>query len=633
MPPVFSPSVTRALSLFRCHLQNGKGAFLLGAGSDSQLFGSIYNWATLVKELFHDYFKGTGPGKKEFYNNRAPELLSFLNWTLGDQTLSKHILKKVNYRDKTPSSKINEPKSDYKSIFFSLLKMTNLIVTTNYSTMFDDDFRAYLSKQDPPIKLNIIDREDLPSFSFPRDEIQPQNINLIHLHGRCSPASKPIVDCWQYNELLYDEKSYFNFLIKLFSERCVITVGVSWYDPPIINIASFVRRSFSYIPVSHINLPFSGKGGVPNSLQRYLSGAMRALYGVTNIPLTHKRQGVFWKSQREFLSENYELQIPDKFTDKSIGTFARLLDSFGDYEVAHQHNFLFRYLKLDKVEDINAIQEQLVSFAKALTSSTGSSKIEWQSLAKIEKHLRHYLYLYRGREANHEVRNALWLKLYEQMPRGAEWEKIDERLKFDFLSGAFETHAGLGESDLRSIPKLVSDPLFSRRLELASQVWDEIAEDKKEQVVGRYKLAEELLRAGWESICAKVLSDILLFMAKQNTKRGGNKYNYSKMLELGMQVEGISRSVDCISRRVKVDTIMAIWNDNPREARLKLLSILNNVSTIAGIYPINKQSLGLGLMVSYIKTLMSQSDNPDVSLSDVINLFNEAGLTKKVLRR
>jgi hypothetical protein len=610
-------------------MQNGKGAFLLGAGSDSQLFGSIYNWTTLVKELFHDYFKETGYDQKNLYNIRAPELLSFLNWTLGNQTLSKHILNKVNYSGKPPLLKIKETKDDYKSIFFSFLRMTNLIVTTNYSTMFDNDFRLYLSKQNPPVELIIIDREDLPSFSFPRVEIQPQNINLIHLHGRCSPASKPIVDCWQYNELLYDEKNYFNFLIKLFSERCVITVGVSWYDPPIINTASFVRRNFSYIPVSHINLPFSTKGRISNSLQRYLSGAMRALYGVTNIPLIYKQQRVFWENQRELLREDYELQMPDEFPDASIGTFASLLDSFGDYEVAHQHNFLFRYLKLSKDENIDAIQKKLVFFANSLISSADNARIEWQSLAKIERHLRHYLYLYRGRNADHEVRNALWLKLYTQRPEGAEWDKINERLKFDFLLGAFETNAKLPGSELCSIPMLVSDPLFSRRLKLANQIWDEITEN--EQIVGRGKLAEELLRTGWESICAKVLSDILLFMAKQNAKKGDNEYTYSKMVELGMQVEGLSRSVDCISRRVKVDTIMAIWNNNPREARLKLLSILNNVSNVAGIYPINKQSLGLGLMVSYIKALMLQSNNPDILLFDIKKLFVEAGLKEKHL--
>ena len=150
----------------------------------------------------------------------------------------------------------------------------------------------------------------------------------------------------------------------------------------------------------------------------------------------------------------------------------------------------------------------------------------WEIAARIERHLRHHLYLYAPNGGRNQ-RSALWGALATAASKFSKshWKALDERLRFDVLVGAIE----IGPNGNSIKHKLLLNDFWSARLRLASEVWPTTAGLADE-------LALKLLDIGWESLAAKVLGDELLELIRQANHKGAARGTVTAILEAAERV-------------------------------------------------------------------------------------------------
>ena len=388
---------------------------------------------------------------------------------------------------------------------------------------------------------------------------------------------------------------------------------------------------------------------------------MRAAYGVDVLFVDGRTQ---FDVLQQFGSE----KSTQDFTEEAIGAFkqrlydagsdpeklitvwgqiADFLDSCGDYESPLQHRFLrmLSGVTLPTSEAVaeatHDLAEKLLAFIGGVSGLTPKSELEmrrWSIAARVERHLRHHLYLYRRRHPS-AIRSVLWQSLWRRLPVSG-WNNIPSQLKFDFLVGKFE----LKLSNINLNKHRHDLGIFEDRFSKASRIWshapgplshrlnkDSIGQQRTSTAM--QKLAIELLDLGWESLAAKVLCDQMHFSA---TVAGASDIPADDPLarvtvEQATHASRISRSAGCFRRQIKADSIAAMWTPDPLEGRVQLLGNIRASEETKSVEPGLLGGLGAALLVCDLRARIS-TGKPIKNLHALANdLFDEAGLDKSYI--
>lgn len=667
-------AVRRSFASVQSELTQGKAAFILGAGVDILIARDFAgekdlppDWPKLIGGLRPFSTLGSNSESiasiQNIANNWPAEAASLARWWIGDGEFQKDIQSHLDNDLVINGIRKGIPEKTSTRALCRLLIQSNLIITPNYSSYLIHALRSF----EPNIKTVVIDREDLPSLPFPESEENPRTIFVIHLHGRCSARSFPILDAWGYNILLHDDHNYVEFLRRLFTDRSVITIGVSWSDPPLRSAAAFVQRTRPYLSKKHLALRFvapseedtfgnaNGRSD-PKGLARLWSDAMRAAYGVDILFVDDKTQlqrlQQLGSDQSAHCSKEaingfrHRLDHPGDNRLKLIDAWrqtANFLDSCGDYESPLQHRFLGIFSGSDTptAKDITGATQTLAAKLLDFLSVAGlgnEKKLEceqWCIAATIERHLRHHLYLYRPQQESN-FRQKLWRLLWERLPF-EEWNEIPLELRFDFLLGKFE----LKLDDVNLAERKPDLGHFENRFSKALLVWthapgsipptNEIVQ--KDTSRDMQKLAVDLLDLGWESVAAKVLCDLMHFWATiANATDLTMDHPLAKTtLEHAVHASRLSRSSGCFRRQVKADSIAAMWMPDPLEGRVQLLGNIRASEETRSVEPGLLGGLGAALLTCDLRAKIS-AGKTIIDLRTLANdLFDEAGLDRVYL--
>ena len=647
-------SIKRTIGGLRYLLEKGQVAFYLGAGVDKLLVNdakrinnnlkSPPGWLQMLQELYfydqplekiHETFnleEEEGRRWIEFFNYWPAEIATFVHWVQGSKKFYKQI---SNFENGSFKANINDEGTTVS--LCQLLSKSNIILTTNYTNYIAKSLRKIYPKKE----YIVLDREDLSGFIFPEsvpcEDIK--TIYIIHIHGRYSSKSFPILDAWGYNIAQYDDNSYLDILESLFRSRHVITLGTSWFDIPLRNTAGYINRKYPYL--GRLHLGFYYREDFPKSLHGIdtkvaWSNTMNAIYGVNFIFVDDTTQ------KEAIQSLNEPLRTPQR--PIKLCEIADFLDSTGDYESPLQHSLLIQlgHEENHTLGEYNAAKLGVKMIIRNLRSILDSDNVtDWEIAVRIERHLRHQIYLYPPTASNpNNLRREIWEVLFNNFKRNYErLIKLDEHLLFEFFTGVYE----IANESSEYIP-CFKDNNLNKRIEIAKSIWEPLPKSEgmnieklKKKIDSLECIGMKLLKMGWESMSAKVFSDKAFMIAKGiNTFFNESKnlniddnfvLSYIDVLNETKRSEEISKVTGYLRRRIKVDVLEAIWNKEPKTARNRLLAQLQLKSQAISnmqIEPAMKNAIGIGLVVNQFRFEELQSDSKPV-YETACNTLEEAG--------
>jgi hypothetical protein len=585
------PSEIRAIAYARDSLSKGTAAFLIGAGFDIAVAPGSSGLIKLVTSLLK--WKGIPP---EWAQKWPAELAMMARYQCKSNDDFKHELEVLlTKKDSWGQSRI-----ELCDEFESLFSKTNLIVTLNYSEVVDEAIRKSAERTNRIVE--ILDREDLPSFNVPNSLVPNKGDNrifLIHLHGRCSKMSEPILDAWGYNIVNNSDPFYEAFLEQLFTERDVISFGVSWEDVPLRNAAALVRRTKGYVGRTHLAFRFIPESKNPPEHKDTLftkiwANSMRAAYGLVPIETNETTQILLLK----------ELSQPDKRPKLKVSSYeikeiAAYLDSCGDYESPQQSEWLQRV-------GIEALSEKGITESEPNAIQYALSQVSRLILNMLKNDPKYFwvyhFYLYdlkeQGRELYFNIADAA-LRLDP-----SDIALADERLCLDFLIGAIEYGDPVKAENLSGVyPRLAAN--FQKRFSLAEQVWINVETNRNE-------LAEKLLDLGWESIAGKVMLDDI----KRLVDEANEDDSPDKIVEIQNTLErseAVSRMAGATRRRIKADVLSAMWDPRPREGRHRILGALKRSELEGKLEPGLFSALFAGLVICHARSLKKELEDPRIA--------------------
>lgn len=647
-------------------LKTGQVAFYLGAGVDKILTEDAGvkpppGWQNLLQQLFFEEFTEAeicqlftskteeGCNWNELFANWSYEIAALIHWKKGDINYYNQIDKLMD-RDFEPNFGDNTTQQ-----LCTLLAQSNLIFTTNYSEYIKKALITYdrLHNQGCPRNYVILDREDLGGFILPAPvpAEKIKTVFIVYIHGRRSSRSFPVLDAWGYNIAQFDDDTYLNALEALFKTRNVISLGTSWTDIPIRNVIGYLNRKYPYLGHNHLGIYFSTK--LPKAIktvsqkidpQVSWTNAMNAIYGLNCVIVGSKDE------QKQIIRNlNTSLEIPEGCS--SLSKIADFLEETGDYESDLQHRWLvdLGHEKDPSTSEFEAAKIGVSTVVAQLEPTLASENLsEFVTALKIERHLRHHIYLYPPDGTNKsaaELRKKIWRLLYLKLPHDRTFFSPDhEDLLFNFLVGAFEV-GGFSRRNFPNLPdQMLKSDLLIERLKIAENLWIPI-DPPTDCSMLKYKLdmleqlGMQLLEVGWESMAAKVFLDKAFLMAQGIVSLEEEPVDVEEPLFRNIDIineakraEGIARVTGFFRRRIKCDVIGAIWNKNLQESRQRLLALLqlnDRSDSPTQIEPLLKNTIGIGLVVNQLcfEGLCSKSDKKDVE-KIVEKTLQEAGLEK-----
>jgi hypothetical protein len=630
------------------HLQEGKVAFYLGAGIDNILVkgsnllgGKIINapgWAEFVYKLtdpklscedVEELFKKDSDEIKEWksYIKMWPaELATIFRLMNGDELFLSSIKEQFNNPNYHPNLKDAPTKA-----LCSLLSYSNVIVTTNYSNYIDQAIRVMYKNKISNNTLQIIslDREDLDCFIFPepKKKNEIKTIYIIHIHGRPSEKSFPILDAWGYNSAEYDSPDYLSLLNTLFRERHVITIGTSWEDIPIREISNKLNRKYPYLDRSNLFIFFPKMNIDQNNIppMKAWADSIKAIYGM-NIHIVKDIE-----EETTLFKKLSEIKHQPKIAS-SLNSISEYLDSIGDYESNLQQKWLLS-IGQESLQNASESEKMKNGVRLLLRKLKNSFKYkcydQWIIAAKVERHLRHHIWLYppeRGKRDS--IREEIWKLLYQDFKNFSlhQIEDLPKELLFHFLTGNYEIMSK--PFDIK-LPPDIFNRIFAERLEKCKRIWLPVPEEEdalENRILELNDLAKELLDCEWESMASKTLTDKAWLSAIKLNKIGkGDKDGFGKirseLLSDIKRAEGIAKLTGCYRRRVKVDVLKSIWGNDLTENRNRLLSQLRSgffETAENRLEPGLRNAIGLALVVN-----QKQYEDSGIRLGKITKDYSE----------
>jgi len=495
-------------------------ALVIGAGVDTSLRNRP-NWPGLIYQLARE------SGIEE---QRASALRNIANsWPIESAEALRNLIGTVKFWDAIRS---------FVSVTSPVAKTTvgegignlidagmRVIINLNYTP----DLLDSISEANPKHKkIRIIDRSNLPSWNYQPLFYPPDDtIHVIYIHGKVDEKSTgeptAVLDRKSYDAATLSSTHYSDLWRRLFQDFSVITIGVSWTDVPIRNAAAEVqfnfpisaRQHYAIFPQEELLQDLWKERGMIGSY------SVRPLF-YTVKDNDHSQAGLILSEIAQEIQPQF---CGDPIQPKELLKLADQLDQLGDYESGVQSDWMASNWA-NACSAINGFSEKDISSQA------------WLSLARIERHLRHFLWFYLSPDDRKRVRKELWLKiadLWSYLPeseRNLLWnfERINyytislknssgymssiDRGLLEFGLGAFEV--SFADSD-DSLPESViwwrnqflsleayPDSLWGKRTSIAKYLWKipiPTLEDLKEMrnIAGLSR---------WEGIEAKIVLDI-----------------------------------------------------------------------------------------------------------------------------
>lgn len=598
--PAPSPSTRRVLKALESDLLAGSVVLFLGAGVDQALNDKAMGWDSLVADLSRGFVMHSTEHKRppmaklwtpkewtSLARQWPTETASLMRWVLGDRQFIEDLAERLDGRPK---------RTDFSEILCQLAMGVGLVVTTNYTPVAKRAIEEFLSRNGDPRRLRVFDRESLPSLDVIGTVDRGRECIIVHLHGRFTPSSVPILDAWGYNILSNDDPAYSQFLHTLFASLNVITIGVSWADVPLRNAAALVRRTRPFVYRHHLALMFHSTQSKAASYGRRAgalslwSRAIRATLGVEMVHVDADAQQATLKSLVQATSKSTAKGSPALRREVNFAKVADFLDECGDYESREQSQWLMKYGRAQGYSgpnDARAIETALDHLTREILSRLDAPRGQrhWQIFTRIERHLRHHLWLYASAPKKaRDQRLALWEGLLANRP--SDWTHLPAMLRFDFVIGHYELErTGTIPAELTKF----DDPLLVMRLAAAkSGVWGD------PRSTGDEAKAMRLFQLGWESLGAKVMGDRLMQLATRRAveARSERVDSAATMISAGHEVleeanrtEALARLAGCSRRIVKAVTLGSMWNPDPQQARLRVLGELSAPEALKALEP------------------------------------------------
>ncbi len=616
-------------------------AFLLGAGIDKMLTNSkAPSWDDLISKTSPSHCNKYSSNPEYIslngkYCSNWPTETAFGNmWFYGKSAYFQKIDEKVNIGGKFRfTGFIND-------LCKAMLK-SRLIVSLNYSNLVEVLLKNYIAKStDSNIKalqLIVIERKQLTSILL-TDNILKNKVYFIYLHGHCKNYSSDIIfDSWSYNSITNEDKEYGGFLQDLFTHKKVISIGCSLRDYPLRNAAAFVQRTKTYLYRKHLSFIYlDDKFEILQAKKscgrlRTFSNVMKASYGIDLIFTNKSNQNKIFTQvfidKNEIIEKESLLSNPTKFADA--------LDIRGDYESTEQNKLIVYLSQNEATSDhanITTIQKGISNFLiKYYNDNINNINVEnWISYARIENHLRHYIWLYCIGDNYTKIRKKFWRRLYKTyFDCNMRNKRIEKYILFNFIIGCYEHKTELNNIEyFKHSFRSSYDCKYKRRLEYAPDIWTPLEESN---IDFKTRMVPMLLTHGWESMASKVLLDIASFRLKQTFSLDkDNEPEFNVIYNMAEQAEVIAKYSGCMRRVIKSEVIKAICCDNPGVFYNRLLGQLRALEEQGILEPGLYATIAAGIAICQIKTFIKYGKQyNEGNISDT--LIN-SGLDKKLIK-
>lgn len=400
-----------------------------------------------------------------------------------------------------------------------------LIISLNYTDDLIDVLRTNLPSD---FGVRVIERTELSAWPLGQLFQPPQKqVNVLRLHGAIpfdGVVGEPVVlSRSTYDAALSSDSPYRAILSRLFEDHVVLSIGVSWNDVALRDAAATARRKLPIArPMHYATLPQTG-----TTRDWWEQRALTASYGVRPLYYTQHTE------VSQILDSIADLAVGCRTptADSSLEEIASWLENVGDYESRQQSSWFAQ-----TTDGTPNWQATVSSIRRACHGRTMDPE-QWLACARIESHLRHFLWFWLPISERSETRRSLWTDIArhwssfapstrnelwnsDQLQAALSWRSQSiaptSRALLQFAIGAHEvmSRAPFGpvvedwRNRLADLGRTGGSSITAKRARLARQVWAPPASPK---------LLAQVQRAYWEGIEAKVALDLVEIRIKEET--------------------------------------------------------------------------------------------------------------------
>lgn len=546
-----------------------------------------------------------------------------------------------------------------KGMAYALKKLADLnrirlIVSFNFTR---DIVEALSSK-----KPTIIQKFHLGSWNRVKLLRPKSQINLIAIHGiNDGNTAQVVLDRRSYDDAVFTDLHYSDLLGRVLQDYLVLTIGLSWNDIPLRQAAARVRYSAPISCHTHVALLRKDDGRPARSAPTrdlWRERSLASSYGVRPVYYGSKGRDYHgglldvlgeldnlieclgsWK--REFNGKRYSV-LRDPMSPEIGTTLSKIadnLDSCGDYESVVQRQFF-------------ALHWQQLKEILSRRATEHLTFTEWEVLARLERHLRHFLWVYEQPDKRDKQRQTIWLEIASAGNRflpdvdartrsrrkevGRALRELAtgrDRALFEFALGAYElfafnaTRHRTAKTWAKVLDHCVEETRFSQRVRISKNIWKSPSMD--EGNLRNYR--DEAVKAGWESIEAKLALDICELRFRKTIERlrgkGGIKRTCPRdlprrkreeLLFLAEDAREVARMAGAGRRELGAITLGSLVSD-PMQAEGDLLAINRSYAqqTSGGPGLVGEWNIYVGLLALLVE------QNPNVKARKSLEWLEE----------
>jgi hypothetical protein len=409
-----------------------KIALMVGAGLDRQLTGRSL-WPRFVRDLG----RAAGLRREELdaieltateYPVEAAEALRI---AIGRNRYHK-VLREVTRTRNTRGERM-------ASALKSLVELgINLIVTFNYTRDLE---HALPSNRE----IIVIQRNHLPGWSK-LDLLHPEGgkIHILAMHGvvdeQLGVLDSAILDSRSYDTVMFSDFHYADVLQRLFQDYTVISIGLSWKDVMLRHAAARVHFSSPLYGRTHAAILPRAEGAGCRKRDVWQERSLVSAYSLRPLyydPAKGHAELVTLLDDFAVLVGDVRSNIPPAHglpagtaSHAGMDALARMaetLDACGDHECVFQREWFGAHWARTQAGLETAVQH-------------GMTTRDWISAARIERHLRHFLWAYVAPERRDQERKRLWTAIAET---GMRKHKAGELREWSSLALAVGPHPTL----------------------------------------------------------------------------------------------------------------------------------------------------------------------------------------------
>lgn len=543
-------------------------ALVVGAGVDIAL-GRKDNWPNLLFKLatMSGIDDDRAKSLKALAYDLPTESAEALRNLIGPELYWENISKWV------ANGKIEKNTSMAKGINDLIKTGMRLIISLNYTP----EIISAIKEANPNSTIRVIDRTNLPAWNY-QSLLYPSHdsIHIIFIHGKVESNKKSgpsaVLDRSEYDSAIFSSIHYSDLWRRLFQDFSVITVGVSWTDIPIRNAAAEVQFAYPISARQHYAL-FGQKKEILQDMWK--ERGMISAYSVHPIfyniegKSDHKQAGLILT---ELSRKKNDPSFSNPIECDQIIQMANFLDAFGDYESSGQSVWMSNNWEIAKNAILFFDEQQL-------------SQSAWLALARIERHIRHFLWFYLASEEKVKLRKELWLKVAELWKKLTNSEKeklwntdriinysVDSKSRRRYISqsdrGVLEF--GLGSFEIKfcepaePLPPSVlywrdmftqlevnSTSIWGMRSKIAKGLWVNPTNDRNEL----YELRKKASLCHWEGIESKIVLDVFQNEFFKNVKKNKKPRDWKDstkkyLLPIYSDAFSVSKNAGCLRREI-----------------------------------------------------------------------------------